>query len=151
MPLANVALTDTFDVWRIRTNQIIVSLDSAESNVVNVSAATTIVNTATQGAFTRANSANYFAFLVNANTVAAFNYANSSFVTLNTAINVAYTRTASAHDKANAANVLAYSSGVTASAAFSKANNALANATGTFAGDLVITGNVRILGNLDLL
>ena len=33
--LANVALTDTFDTWRIRTNQIIVSLNSVDTNAIN--------------------------------------------------------------------------------------------------------------------
>jgi hypothetical protein len=42
---------------------------------------------------------------------------------------------------ANGINLLAYNQ-----AAFDKANNALANTTGTFAGDLTITGNTTING-----
>ena len=65
----------------------------------------------------------------------------------------AYTQ--ASFDKANAANILAqsaytfantvnafsYSAYAQANSAFNKANNALANTTGTFAGDLTITGN----------
>jgi hypothetical protein len=35
MALSNVALTDTFDVWRTRTNQIIVLVEGIENSVVN--------------------------------------------------------------------------------------------------------------------
>lgn len=129
MPLTPVSLADTFDVWRIRTNQIITSLDSAESNVANITTLTTVVNVASQAAFAKANAANYFAYLVNANTVAAFSYANSSYINLSTVITAAFdkantgdTTGSSAFDKANAANVLAYSSGLTGAAAFDAAN-----------------------------
>jgi hypothetical protein len=44
-----------------------------------------------------------------------------------------------AFNKANSANIIAQ-------AAFNKANNALANTTGTFAGDLTLTGNVIAAG-----
>lgn len=74
MPLANVALTNTFDEWRLRTNQIIAALDQNDS--------------ITYLGFDKANSANYFAFLVNANTTAAFNQAN----TVNTAVIAAFTK-----------------------------------------------------------
>lgn len=36
MPLANVALTDTFDTWRVRTNQIITNLEQANTLVYRV-------------------------------------------------------------------------------------------------------------------
>ena len=48
MPLANVALTDTFDTWRTRTNQIIVSLDQNDGLTAN--------------AYNKANSANVLAY-----------------------------------------------------------------------------------------
>jgi len=144
MSLTPVSLADTFDVWRIRTNQIITSLTSAESNVANATALTTAVNVVSQAAFTKANAANYFAYLVNANTVAAFNYANSSYINLSTVIAAAFdkantgdTTGSSAFDKANAANVLAYSSGLIGSAAFDAANTiggAAFNAANTIGG-----------------
>lgn len=55
MPLANVALTDTFDTWRVRTNQIITNLDQANTVITTVSG-----NTA--ASFDKANSANLLAF-----------------------------------------------------------------------------------------
>jgi hypothetical protein len=35
MALANVSLTNTFDEWRIRTNQIIMNIAEIEGNVAN--------------------------------------------------------------------------------------------------------------------
>ena len=77
--LANVALTDTFDTWRIRTNQLIVKTNDDEL--------------ATIAAFDKANSANVLAYntgvganaftsatVAGANTIsiAAFNKANAA-------------------------------------------------------------------------
>jgi len=64
MSLANVALTNTFDEWRTRTNQIIVSLDQND--------------TITALAYNKANSANYYTYLVDANTSSAFLKANNA-------------------------------------------------------------------------
>lgn len=104
MALANVNITDTFDVWRVRTNQIIIALDE---NQVLTNAAFTAANSSVSGtasAFAKANAANYFAFLVNANTTAAFaaanvalagGGANTAFDRANVAIaNVNYVNTA---------------------------------------------------------
>jgi len=109
MALANVNITDTFDVWRTRTNQIIVSLEQQGGSA-----------NAVIGAFEKANTANYFAYLVNANTVAAFDKAN-------TGGSISYL----AYDKANVANLVAYSAfvkanaaNISAGAAFDKANAA---------------------------
>lgn len=46
------------------------------------------------------------------------------------------------------ANTTATSASIYANSAFSKANNALANTTGTFAGDLTVTGNVTATGSI---
>jgi hypothetical protein len=43
MALANVALTDTFDVWRTRTNQIVVLLNATDSNLVSVTSNTSAI------------------------------------------------------------------------------------------------------------
>ena len=79
--LSNVALTDAFDIWRTRTNQIIIKLDQLE--------------TSDGASFNKANSANVLAYntgiganaftsatISGANTVsiAAFNKANSSVI-----------------------------------------------------------------------
>jgi hypothetical protein len=95
MALANVQITDTFDVWRTRTNQIIVAL---EQTLVGGTANSIIAS------FNKANSANYLAFNANANTIAAFDKANTGGT-------ISYL----AFDKANAANI-------SAGAAFNKAN-----------------------------
>lgn len=95
MALANVQITDTFDVWRTRTNQIIVAL---EQTLVGGTANSIIA------AFNKANSANYLAFNASANASAAFDKANTGGT-------ISY----QAFDKANAANI-------SAGAAFDKAN-----------------------------
>ena len=74
----------------------------------------------------------------NAYSIAAFAAANtaaSNTVVIQSVNVVQNTSISAAFTQANSANVLAQS-------AFNKANNALANATGIFAGDLSITGNV---------
>jgi hypothetical protein len=55
MALANIALTDTFDTWRVRTNQIIVALDQANTLTYN-----SVANSS--GGFTKANAANLLAY-----------------------------------------------------------------------------------------
>jgi hypothetical protein len=68
----------------------------------------------------------------------AFTQSNASFLQAN----AAYAMALAGIGTANSATTLA-------NAAFSKANNALANTTGTFAGDLTITGNVLTQGTID--
>lgn len=55
MALANIALTDTFDTWRIRTNQIIVNLDQANTLIYGVEANSI-------SGLIKANAANVLAF-----------------------------------------------------------------------------------------
>jgi hypothetical protein len=75
MPLANVALTDTFDIWRIRTNQLIYLAEGANDSV-------SFANTVAQQAFDKANSANLLALstgiISNAFTSATISGANTS-------------------------------------------------------------------------
>jgi len=88
-----------------------------------------------QAAYNQANTAN-------AVTQSAYNQANSANAVAQSAYNQANSANAvaqSAYNQANSANVLAQSS-------FNKANNALANTTGTFAGDLTLTGNLIAAG-----
>lgn len=128
MALANVNITDTFDVWRVRTNQIIVQLDQ---NDRSVNAAFNTVNSYSaliSSSYDKANSANYFAYLVNANTVAAFNAANTALS--GGGANVAFDRANAAFAAANVAianvnyvNVYAQFANTVAIAAFTKANS----------------------------
>ena len=122
MALANVNITDTFDVWRVRTNQIIValdqSLDSSNQAFIAANAATAAVATA----FNKANSANYFAYLVDANTTAAFAAANVALA--GGGANTAFDRANVAIANVNYVNVYAQFANTVAIAAFAKANNA---------------------------
>ena len=131
--LSNVALTDTFSVWMTRTNQLVLKTNEME-NVDN-------------SAFGKANTANYFTYLVNANTVAAYDKANTANLlaydsygfanTVNIRVVAAFAQSnisllvaSSAYNKANAANSLAEAafnqanSGTSAAAAYDKANSA---------------------------
>lgn len=102
--------------------------------------------TFSNAAFTRANSG-----YGQANSAASF--ANGAFVTSNASYdkansnslfaNAAFITANSGASFANGSFVTANSGAVFANAAFTKANNALANTTGTFGGDLIITGYVQ--------
>ena len=67
MALANVALTNTFDEWRTRTNQTIYYLDRIELNVANAMAN---------------SSSNVSAAIIQlqANVANSINYANTAFL-----------------------------------------------------------------------
>lgn len=74
--LANVALTDTFDVWRTRTNQIIMKLDQVETSDNSSFGTANAANLAAGAAFDKANTSNIVA-------VAAFAKANTGAVSAN--------------------------------------------------------------------
>ena len=108
-------------------------------------------NTTAQSGFDQANTANTLAQTAfdsanSANTVAQSGYDQA---------NTANTTAQSGFDQANTANTVAQSgfdqantANTTAQSAYDTANNALANTTGTFAGDLTVTGNVSLSSNL---
>jgi hypothetical protein len=84
---------------------------------------------------------------------ATANVAAANTVAINTLATAAYGRanTASGNTVALQAQMSTTNTNIAsvntfAQAAFSKANNALANTSGTFAGDLTVTGNVTVLG-----
>ena len=121
-------------------------------------------NIAAGAAFDKANSANYFAYVVNSNTVAAFGQANAANIAAGAAFdqanliniystsafskaNAANISAGAAFDKANAANYYASLVDANAIAAFAKANLALASAGGTLNGDLTVSGNLYVTGN----
>lgn len=122
MALANVNLTDTYDIWRTRTNQIIISLDQ---NSVVTNAAFAKANTVDY-AFAKANSANYYTYLVDANVAAAFAKANTGGTITYAAFDKANAEplAQTAYNQANAAFNQANSANPTAVAAFAKANAA---------------------------
>ena len=121
MALANVALTDTFDTWRVRTNQLIIYTDQVDA--IAQQAANTV------------NSASYTAANLAANIV----FANATFQnTINTFVgNVVnnYIATSDFHNVRNTANtaqtvsILSFN---TANLAFIVANNA-SNTANVFA------------------
>ena len=95
-------------------------------------------------AFDKANTANVFAYNVNANTVAAFDQANTAYGQGNTAYNqanTAYNQANTAYDRANTAATIG-------SSAFDEANTKLDSIGGIISGDLEITGNLTITGNV---
>ena len=104
------------------------------------------------------NSANDFSSLVPAaysQANAAFSQANAAFNQANTgaASAAAFTQANNAYDTANSAGSFANGAFVTANSgasfangAFTKANNALANTTGTFGGNLTVSGNLNVVG-----
>jgi hypothetical protein len=112
MALSNVALTDTFDVWRTRTNQLIGAVDQSLSFANSAYIAANLVVSTVSLAYDKANSANIVA-------AKAFDKANTggsiSFL---------------AYDKANAEplaqTVYSYANTINAIsvAAFGRANNA---------------------------
>jgi hypothetical protein len=130
MSITPVNLTDTFDVWRTRTNQIIVLTDSINSNTTN---ATTIGN----AAFTQAN-------VANARAIAAFgqaNTANSTAIAAFTQANTANVRAVAAFEQANSVGGAVTTANNTAVAAFAQANTA--NSTAIAAFGQANTANIR--------
>ena len=130
--LSNVAITDTFDTWRVRTNQIILKTNDYDTTIANsyIKANTAnyyayLVDANATAAFSKANTANYYAYLVDANTNAVFSLANSVNIISVNAWNKANTANVIAklgYDQANAANIVASSSYDTTNLAFSRAN-----------------------------
>ena len=130
--LANVAITDTFDTWRIRTNQLIVKTNDDE-----------VYSTA---AYDKANSANVLAYNTG---IGANTFLLATLSGANTAVGTGANAFSSA-TIAGANTAVGTGANTVSTAAFNKANNALANSTGTFVGDLNVTGNVSINSNLSV-
>lgn len=137
MALANVNITDTFDVWRTRTNQLIVGLDQSIQYANGAYITANASANATFAAFNKANAANYFAYLVNANTTAAFDKANTGGSISYLAYNAA-----NAEPLAQTVYSFANTINTAAVAAFLKANNA--EGGGYFKGNNGSRGNNMI-------
>ena len=156
MALSNVALTDTFDVWRTRTNQLVLVTNDMDSNVSLYFTSNSAPLTLSASALRKGNV--YFQLSSNSDvnntqttTVATSKAVNDSYVFGGVSFNKANAAnvlafssgiTASAgFDKANAANLLAFSTGITTVAAFDKANAALANTSTVYSGTLQFSSN----------
>ncbi len=113
-------------------NKPITFADGTTQNTSSLSA-----GTYANSAYTQANTATTNAATADSKAVTSGVYANSAYAQANTAT----TNAATADSKA-------VSAGTYANSAFSKANNALANTTGTFAGDLTISGNAQFIGTV---
>jgi hypothetical protein len=62
MALANVALTDTFDTWRVRTNQLIVLYEQSNNQITSAFSGVPASFAQANLAFDKANAANVLAF-----------------------------------------------------------------------------------------
>ncbi len=118
---------------------IVANSGAAFANTVADTAAQAIINAAT----------------ADSKAVTAGNYANSAFLIANTPSHVAnsaalyangaFIQANAAFASANATDSYAYFGYTHANSAFAKANNALANTSGTFNGNLSITGDLALL------
>jgi len=86
MSLANVALTNTFDEWRTRTNQIIVSLDQNDTITALAFDKANSANIVASSAFDKANSANIVASSAFLKANSANIVASSAFLKANNAL-----------------------------------------------------------------
>lgn len=111
----------------INQQNIVAYIDSSGIHSQTITSPTTYAN----GAFVEAN--------------AAFLKANSAYGSQNTTgtyANSAYNQANTATNNAAGASLYANASFTQSNAAFVVANNALANTSGTFAGNLIVTGNL---------
>jgi hypothetical protein len=152
MSLANIALTNTFNEWRIRTNQLITEVNDINANNI----ATFVSNNAGLRITTSPIRKGNIYFQLNVSTVtsdtASFNLASALSVNLvSNNATFANTVATTAFNQANAANSLAFAIGgalvtnnVATSASFDKANAAnllafTANVTANYANVLART------------
>lgn len=98
------------------------------------------------GAFVQANAAFIRANTPHAVSNSAALYANGAF----TQANAAFIRANTPHAISNSAALYANGAFDYANSAYYKANNALANTSGTFDGDLTVTGNTNLLNQLHI-
>jgi len=135
MAIANVALSDTFDTWRIRTNEIAIVVNendtALDASFLKGNTAHLVANTA----YDKANSANYYTYLVDANTTAAFETANIAIANVNyvntfaqllalDSNNATVLIAVPGYNKANSANYYAYLVDGNTQAAFLQSNTA---------------------------
>jgi len=117
MALANLALTNTFDEWRIRTNQLVTEVNDINANNIATFVSNNAGLTITTSPIRKGN----IYFQLNVSTVtsdtASFNLASALSVNLvSNNATFANTVATTAYNQANAANVLAFNTGIGANA-----------------------------------
>jgi hypothetical protein len=120
MSLTPVTLTDTFDVWRTRTNQIITVTEETTSNVSNTNNIAVSAFGQANLAFTQANNVGGAVTTANNTAVAAFGQANLAFTQANNvggAVTTANSNIVASFNQANTATTIG-------SSAFGQANTA---------------------------
>jgi len=129
---------------------------TANASFVQANAAFIQANTPSvtaNASFVQANAAFIQANTPSVTANAAFVQANAAFVQANTpsvTANAAFVQANAAFVQANTPSVTANAAFVQANSAFNKANNALANTSGTFGGNLTISGKVDVNGTMIL-
>ena len=150
MSLANLALTNTFNEWRIRTNQLVTEVNDINANTI----ATFVSNNAGLRITTSPIRKGNVYLQLNVSTVtsdtASFNLASALSVNLvSNNATFANTVATTAYNQANAANVLAFQTGIGANSfaataagtTFDKANSA--NILAFQVGGAVTTANLN--------
>jgi hypothetical protein len=120
MSLTPVTLTDTFDVWRTRTNQIIAVTEETTSNVSNTRNIAVSAFGQANLAFTQANNVGGAVTTANNTAIAAFGQANLAFTQANNvggAVTTANSNIVASFNQANTATTIG-------SSAFGQANTA---------------------------
>ena len=150
MALANVALTDTFDVWRTRTNQVIYLLDEVSNLSTNASSNAANSIAAASAAFNKANSANIIATLAYGQANTSYSQANIAYGQANAAYgqaNSAFDQGTLAFSKANTACTKADTAQSTASGAASAASAAQSTADGAVSSAAAAQGSASAAYN----
>lgn len=137
MTLANVALTNTFDEWRIRTNQLVTEVNDINSNVALRFISNNSVLNITSTPSRKGNVYVGLAFSTDTSDTATNNIASASSVNSVSNLAVAASLNSNnAFNKANAANLLAFNIGLSANAYANlvwSRSNTYADAVGTSA------------------
>jgi hypothetical protein len=135
MAIANVSLSDTFDNWRIRTNEVIITVNQNDTKLQSAYDTANISYVVANTGFDKANSANYYSYLVDGNTKAAFDTANIAIANVNyvntfaqllalDSNNATVLIAVPGYNKANAANYYSYLVDGNTQAAFLQSNTA---------------------------
>jgi len=132
---ANTANTILLGVDKSTSTTVQFTLGNVISRIVSDTGTGSYANSSfvhANAAFLAANTPNHVA---NSSAI----YANGAFIQAN----ASFIRANTPHAISNSASLYANGAFIQANAAFNLANNALANTTGTFSGDLTITGTIK--------
>lgn len=157
MTISIVSLTDTFDEWRTKTNQLIMIGNLATEGQQNTTGTLTITNPTLVNDGVSLNVSNGV-IRVGANTFSSNAVEFKSNTTglvfrnsgrLGTVVYLEVANLSTSIQDTSISNIasanIVNSVLRVASSSFLKANNALANTTGTFAGTLTLTGDLILL------